>query len=231
MKRVNLEVEPRAETGKGPNRRLRATGRIPAVVYGNTPQTVKVSVNAHDFGKTLAAHASENVLFNILDAAGQGSDEMVAVIRELQRDPVTRRILHIDLHSIRMDAESDFEVPVRAVGSAIGVREGGILETHRHTVAVRCLPLETPSTIEVNITDLKINHAIHASDLTLPEGVKLVDDAETVFFTVVPPKTEVVPTPAEGVEGAEETAQPEVIGKKKEDEEGEADKDKGKEKK
>ncbi len=217
MKKIDLEVTPRTDTGKGPNRRLRAQGRVPAVIYGSGQAPEKVSVDAHIFGKLTAKGTSDNVLFNLIRPGQTDSTDTVAVVRELQRDPVTRRFLHIDLHSIRMDVESEFEIPVGHTGTPVGVREGGILESHRYVVLVRCLPAALPDKFIVDITNLKINHAIHASDLTLPEGVKLVDEPATVLFTVLPPKAEAAPTPAEGA--AAEPAVPEVIGKKKTDEE------------
>ncbi len=147
---------------------------------------------------------------------GAASEERLAVIREIQRDPVTRQILHVDLYQVRLDVVADFEVPVHHVGVPIGVREGGILETHHHTVEVRCIPGALPAFIEADLTNLKINHAFHAGDLKLPEGVKLVSDPEIVLFSILPPKDYVEPTPvAEG----EEIAEPEVITRKKAEEE------------
>ena len=217
MERIQLEVTPRTETGKGPNRRLRMQGRIPAVVYGNDLNPAKVSLDAHTFTRLVETGRVGNALINLTRAAGaKGSDEVVAVVREIQRDPLSRRILHVDLNSIRMDTEAEFEVTIHHSGLPDGVKEGGILETQRHNITVRCLPTAFPGTITIDISALKINHAIYAHELELPEGVRLMDDPDTVLFTVAPPKTEAVVAVVE--EGAE-AAQPEVIGKKKEDEE------------
>lgn len=219
MERVAIKIEPRSGTGKGPNRRLRAQGKIPAVIYGPGIEPQKVALDAHDFGVVLQ-NAGTSAMFALVSKNGESGEERLAVIREIQRDPVTRRILHVDLYQVRMDVESDFEVPVHHVGIPIGVREGGILETHRHVVEVRCTPAVLPKSIEADLSNLKINHAFHAGDLKLPEGVKLITDPEEVLFSILPPKDYVEPTPsAEG----EEPAQPEVIGRKKaEEEEGEA---------
>ena len=131
MERIKLPVERREATGKGPNRRLRAAGRLPAVLYGSTSQPEKLSLDAHSFQLLLSQGRGENALFDIVYPGDKdGGDTNVAVIREVQRDPLTRRPVHVDLYRIRMDVENDFNVAVRAYGSPHGVREGGILETH-----------------------------------------------------------------------------------------------------
>lgn len=221
MQRKPMAFCPRVETGKGPNRQLRAAGRIPAVLYGVGAETTKMSLDAHDFGKLIHGVSPESTLFDIVaegSAAAAAGEETVAVIREIQRDPVTRAILHVDLYRIRMDVENEFEVPVHPHGIAIGVREGGILETHMYSVLVRCLPANLPTGIDVDVVNLAINSALHVRDLKAPEGVTFASDADMVIYTILPPKAEATPTPGAAVEG-EETAQPEVIGRKKEDEE------------
>ena len=219
MERVILQYEPRTATGKGPNRQLRMKGKIPAVIYGPGIMPEKIALDSHDFGVLLQKVGSSSMfVLQPSNGAQSSAEERLAVIREIQRDPVTRRILHVDLYQVRLDVEADFEVPVHHVGVPIGVREGGILESHRHTVEVRCIPARLPKVIEADLTNLKINHAFHAGDLVMPEGVKLLTDPEEVLFSILPPKDYVEPTPA--AEG-EEPAQPEVITRKKEEEESE----------
>lgn len=216
MERVTITYEPRTATGKGPNRQLRAQGKIPAVIYGPGIEPEKVALSAHEFAVTLQKVGS-SAMFALVASNGEpaSSEERLAVIREIQRDPVTRRILHVDLYQVRLDVEADFEIPVHHVGAPIGVKEGGILETHRHMVEVRCVPAVLPKFLEADLSNLKINHSFYAGDLVLPEGVKLVTDPEEVLFSILPPKDYVEPTPA--AEG-EEVAQPEVISRKKEEE-------------
>lgn len=223
MQQLDVTVSRRSDTGKGPNRRLRGSGKIPAVIYGISAP-IKVALDAHSFERQVSSRAAENMIINMnFDGGDGGSDINTAIIREIQRDPVTRRVLHVDLYRIRMDVENDFEVAIHAVGSPIGVKEGGILETVRRIIEIRCLPTMLPSSISVNITDLKVNHSIHVSDLQVPEGVTILSDADEVLFTVVPPKQEVVATPTAEA-ATEETAEPEVIGKKKAEEEPEEEK-------
>lgn len=218
MERIKLAVERREQTGKGPNRRLRAAGRVPAVLYGATGQPEKLSLDAHSLQQILSHGRGENALFDIsYPGDADAGDTNVAVIREVQRDPLTRQLVHVDLYRIRMDVENDFEVAIRAHGSPHGVREGGILETHLYAVTVRCLPNNLPAAIEVDISGMGINSALHVSDLPVPPGVRVITDPETVVFTVLPPKKEAAV--AAPTEGAAEPVQPEVIGKKKEEEE------------
>lgn len=208
MKRFNLSVQSRTETGKGPNYRLRTEGRLPAVIYGIGNENEKVSLDYREFHRVMNSPGGETGLMD-LDLNGKSS---VAIVREIQRDPVTRRYLHVDLYSIRMDQENEFEVAIIGSGTPVGVREGGLLETHARSVTVRCLPKNIPNAINVDLVPLRLNQSVHVSDLTLPEGVTMVTPGEEVVYTIIAVRGAATAT-EEGAPG-----QPEVIGKKKEDE-------------
>lgn len=214
MKRYDIAVYDRAALTKGQNRRLRISGRIPAVVYGGPADPKKVALDAHQLGILLKNADAEKAMFSLNFDGQSAGEESIALIREIQRDPVTRRILHVDLYKIRMDVENVFEIPVHMLGTAAGIKQGGILESHRRSVEVRCLPAKLPSYLEVDLTPLTINHSLHVSDLTLPEGVSLVTPGDDVICTVLPPKTEVV-----AAAPTEEPQLPELVGKKKAEEE------------
>lgn len=222
MKRYDLNIAGREQTGKGPNYRLRQEGRIPAVLYGTGSEASKVSVEYRQFERLINIQHGANALLDLKD--DKGTTTGIAIIREIQRDPVTRRFLHIDLYNIRMDQENDFEVAVHGTGVPIGVREGGILETHVRMVTVHCLPTNIPNAFDVDLTNLKLNHSLHVSDLTLPEGVALVTHGEEVLFTVIALRAEKA---AAETAATDAPATPEVIGKKK-PEEAAAGADKGK---
>lgn len=215
MKRFDLAVSGREDTGKGPNRRLRVAGRIPAVLYGTGSEAEKVSLDYREFDRLIRLQGAAKGLFNLGGDLAKGG-ESVAVIREIQRDPVTRRFLHVDLYKIRMDQENDFEVAVQGTGVPAGVREGGILETHLRSVTVRCLPAKLPSSIAVDLLPLRVNQSLHVRDLTLPDGVTLVTDGDEVLYTVLALRVEKVAV-AE-VDPTAPAATPEVIGKKKPEE-------------
>lgn len=212
MKRFNLAVSDRQDTGKGANRRLRITGKIPAVIYGGENEARKVTVDYREFERLIASPGGET---GLLDLGADSASGSVAVIREVQRDPVTRRFLHVDLYAIRMDQENNFEVAVHGTGIPVGVREGGLLETHMRSVIVRCLPANIPNVFNVDLLGLKSNHSIHVSDLKLPDNVAMVTDGHEVLFTVIQLRAEKVTTDATADAAA---ATPEVIGKKKPDE-------------
>jgi large subunit ribosomal protein L25 len=216
MKRFDITIADRQDIGKGANRRLRTSGQIPAVVYGTGNATRKVALNYRDFERLIATPGGET---GLLDMKGDADGGGVAIIREIQRDPVTRRFLHVDLYAISMDQENEFEVAVHGVGIPVGVREGGLLETHVRTVTVRCLPADIPNVFNVDLTTLRGNQSIHVSDLQLPEKVSMVTDGAEVLFTVVQLRAEKAATEA-AAEGT--PAAPEVIGKKKADEDAKA---------
>jgi large subunit ribosomal protein L25 len=203
-----LNVTGRTETGKGPNRRLRSQGQVPAVIYGSAQEPIMVALNFRELEKALSKPNAETNLFAL---AGEGIEKTTAVIREIQRDPVTRRFLHVDLFRVRMDHESEFEVPIHATRTPAGVREGGMLETHLRSITVKCLPGKLPESIDVDISGLQINKSLHVSDVQLPQGLTLVTDGAETLYGVHAVKV--------ASETAEEAAgQPEVIGKKKEEE-------------
>lgn len=204
MDRIDVPVESRTETGKGPNYRLRQAGRLPAVIYGAGGESEKVSLNYREFDRLISRADAAKSILNI----NNNGNVTTAVIRDIQRDPVTRRFLHVDLYRVRMDQENTFEIPVHGEGVPAGVREGGILETHLRNVEVRCMPDNLPTALTIDLTGLRLNSSIHASDLQLPQGVSLATEPGEVIFTVVAPQSGTTT-------GEEAPSQPEVIGKKK----------------
>ena len=215
VQQVSLQAEPRQGTGKGPGRRLRVNGRIPAIVYGLTQPPMNVSVNARELTH-LVQRAGEHAIVS-LKIGGQEAGENV-MMRELQRDPVTDRLIHADFRRIDLDKPIEVEIPVVPVGTPVGVKEGGLLEHLMRTVKVRCLPLNMPNLIEVDVSAIRIGHSLHVRELTPPPGVEFLTGADVAVFTVLAPQKEeeVVAVAAEA-----EVAEPELITKGKEEEEGE----------
>jgi large subunit ribosomal protein L25 len=209
-----LQAELRDARGKGAGRKLRAKGRIPAVLYGLDKPNTSISVNAHELERLMATAGSHAMIsLRVGDA-----DEHV-MLRESQRDPVKSTLVHADFFRIDPNKPIDIEVPVMATGLAAGVREGGLLEQLIRRIEIRCLPANMPSFLEIDVSNIAINHSLHVGEITAPGGVTFLTPAETAIFTVLPPKlVEEVVEPA----AAAEVAEPEVIGKKKA-EEGEAE--------
>lgn len=184
MNQIDLKVEPRKTQSKNENRRMRRDSRIPAVVYGRGADPVSVAVDAVEFSKLSGGgkiHAS--TVFN-LDVAGSADQ---AIIRTIQRDPVSERPVHIDFWRISPDVPIDVKIPVHATGVARGVKLGGILETVTRHIRIRVLPLRVPEYLEISVADMGLGHSLHVSDLTIPEGVTLVTPGhETLFIVQVP---------------------------------------------
>ncbi len=226
MEMRELSVERRDSRGKAAMRRLRRTGRVPAILYGARTEPVPLTVSPKDIQRALHAHAGGGVLVS-LKVAGE-SDTRAAIIRELQFDPVRETLLHVDLQAVRMDEEITVEVPIRVLGEAAGVREqSGVLAVLLRTVEVSCLPALIPDRLDVDVSVLRIHDVLTVGDLRLPEGVRLTTPGTQAVVTVSPPMAAEAVVPA-----AAPTAEPEVVSERKaaEGEDDERDKDKEKEK-
>ena len=231
MKTIEIDVERRSERGKNEARRTRARGRIPAIVYGAGKANVPISVDRKSLSDAFRNGASENAIF-LLKLAGSDQTRH-AMIKELQKDPLSRKALHIDFVRVMMDAKIRVRVSIEIVGIARGVKtDGGILDMVTREVEVESLPGNIPAHLPVDVSDLGIGDAIRIKDLKALEGVEIVDDPEKVLVHVAQPTLEAEPVAA--AEGAE-TTEPEVLkkGKVVTDEEAAAgdDKDKKPEKK
>ena len=224
---VPLEGRVRLGTGKGPARQARFAGEIPGVIYGAGETPVALAVPKKAFELALkTAHAGGNVIVALrLD----GAAEKTAIIREVQRDPISHDILHLDFHHISLTEKVTVEVTVHLTGIADGVKNGGgILEYITRMIEIECLPTQIPQHLEVDVSALGIGDSVHVRDLVVPNAV-ILTDADVTIATVVPP-TVMVETPAGAA--AATTTEPEVIAKGKTDEAAEGkDKDKDKDKK
>jgi large subunit ribosomal protein L25 len=199
MEQVNL----RAETGRSPgsrsSRRLRRTGRVPAVVYGRGLSPLSVAVESRELYGVLHTEAGLNAIIN-LQVDG---DEYLTVAREVQRDPVRGEITHLDLVQISLDESIQAEVSIDFVGDPAGRVEGGVVETLRNVVLIEALPMAIPSSITIDISELGIGDSASIADLPQLEGVSYVDDPETTLVTVTVPARVVVEEEVEELEAAE----------------------------
>jgi large subunit ribosomal protein L25 len=213
MKTIELNVEKRSAAGKGAARRSRAGGKIPGVVYGAGKANVPIAVEHKALSDAFRAGAGENAIF-LLKLAGSDQSRH-AMIRELQRHPVSRKPVHIDFVRVLMDVKITVKVPVEIVGLANGVKnEGGILDTVTREIEIECLPANIPAHIEVDVTNLSIGDAIRISELPPIEGVTIVDNPEKVVAHVAHPTREEEPAAVEAAAGTEPT-EPEVLKKGK----------------
>ena len=223
METLIVEAEPRDAFGKGPNRRLRSQGRIPAVLYGEKEEAVAVSVDPRDITSILRSHAGRNTIFE-LRIKGR-AETTSAMIKDYQIEPIKHDLLHADLVRIAMDHILTVSVNVELKGTPVGVKnEGGMLDFSTRSVDITCLPKDIPETIEADITGLSIGQHLRVSDLPIPENVKMETETGLVIAHVIAPKKaeEVAEEEAAVTEPApsEEASEPEVIKKGKAEEEG-----------
>jgi large subunit ribosomal protein L25 len=216
-----LSGSRREKLGKGGARKARAAGEIPAVLYGHGEEPVAVAVKSRDFDLMLRAHKGGNPIVNL----NMTGSEFTALVRDVQRDPLTHSIIHIDFQHISLTEMVEVEVTVHLIGLALGVKDGGgILEQITRHIDVRCLPTDIPSAVDCDVSHLNIGDSVHVSDLKV-ENLTVLSDPTTTIATVVPPTVEDAPTAEAGAVVAE--GEPEVIAKgKKDEEDGEKEKEK-----
>ena len=215
MAEVTLEVTRRELTGKEVAKKLRREGRVPAVVYGGHREPVAISVDRKSVSELI--QKSEHGIRSIFLLKMSGSDQQRhAMIKELTIDPISRKMEHIDFVRVVMDEVVRVTVPVHVTGTAIGVKEGGLLDFQVRELHVECLPNAIPDSIDVDVTSLAHHDYVRIKDLKLPEGVKVLDDSERVVVGVTHAKAEAAEATADAA-GA--VAEPEVIKKGKPEEE------------
>ncbi len=224
-KRLGIKAKVRAEIGGRRPHRIRASGRVPAVLYG-AGSSQALELNGREIAEALHGASSESVLIDLtLEGEGGVTTKKMALIREVQHDPLRDTIEHVDFHAIEENKKLRVEVPVHELGEAVGVRTGGgILDHNLRTLRVECLPKDLPERIDVDVSALEVGQAIHVGEVKLPAGVTVLNTKELPVFMVLLPKVEEAPTP-EGAAAA--AAEPEVIRQKKEGEEAGATAEKG----
>lgn len=209
---VVLTAQERNLHGTHNARRLRKAGKIPAVLYGHKEATIPLSLSSDELYKAVRHGV------RLVDVK-QGDKMEKALIRDVQWDPLGHDILHVDFARVSMDERIEVDVRVELRGTAPGVTGGGVLNQPLHTLKVECLAIAIPESIRVSIAELQIDQAIHVKSLTLPEGVKVLNDPEAIVVQCAQKIIEEVVAPAApGAAPAAETAEPELIGRKKAEE-------------
>lgn len=209
MASASLGAEARTESGKGVARKLRAAGRVPGVIYGHAREAQSLSLVARDLEKLLSQIAVSSTVVE-LSLAGVTTRTL---IREIQRHPFRKNILHVDFQEMVAGEKVTVKVPLVFVGIPEGVRlSGALLEQILHSIEMLVDPASIPNHIDVDVTHLAMGHSLHVRDLVLPEGVEVLSDEDATICAVIAPRA-VVEAAAEP--GA---AEPELIRKAKEDE-------------
>jgi len=222
MATVSFNATAREGTGKGAARSLRREGLVPAVIYGHGREPISLSLNARDLDKMLGHIQAESTVIDI----SVGGQTAKTLIREIQRHPIKRQILHVDFQALVAGEKVTVSIPITLLGIPEGVKlEGGVLDQTLRELEIEVDPSSIPDHVELDVSAMVIGDSLHVSDIKLPEGVEILDDPETSVAVVAAPRAVIEETPAaEGVEGAPDAAaEPEVIGKGPSDEEGEGE--------
>jgi len=216
MEKVVVEAKERKTINKRSRNILRNEGRVPGVLYGSRLEPIPIDVTRaviHPLVFTAKTH--------LLSLKLDGHEEYDCIIKDVQFDPVSDEVVHFDLIGLTLDEKIQLEVPIRILGSAVGVKEGGLLQESMHKLNVECLPKNIPQSLEIDVTELNIGDTIHVADLNF-EHITIINPEDTIVVSVVLPKVEKEAEPdEEGEELAEEegAVEPEVISKGKESEE------------
>ncbi len=224
-KDITIAAELRDSRGKNEARRLRVSGKIPAVVYGASQQPVAVAVNPKDLNRILHSKSGHNTIFNV-DITGKENTPVMIV--DWLNDPLKENLLHADLKRIDLNARIAVKVPVHTTGEPKGVKQqGGLLEVVAREIEIECLPDEIPEGFVIDVTELMLGQSRRASDIPLTGSMKLLSQPEAVIAHVIALRivAEAEPAAAETAEAAAAAtpAEPEVIKKGKKEEEGEGE--------
>ena len=210
MKEIVLQAEKRSPVTDGALQAMRRQGRVPGVAYGEKGEPISLSVDEKTLQKVLRSEGGRNALMTLQ----VGERSYPVLIKEIQRDIITRAILHVDFHRVSLKQKVEASVPLHVKGEAPGVKlSGGVLEHLVRAVRVRCFPAEIPTSLDVDVSSLQIGQAAKAKDLTVPPAVELLLDPESVIVNVVSPT--ILEEPAAGAAPAATAAEPEVIKKGK----------------
>ena len=193
---AKVSVEIRHQSGKGPARRSRASGKLPAVLYGHKVAPLSLNLNPVELIHALDKERKRNTVFTlqVKDAAKAqpSSEDVTAMIRDVQIDPMSRRPVHVDFVRVSMDEEVKVSVPLVLTGTPLGVIDGGNLHLSHHALPIAAKPDAIPVKLELDVSALKIGDALHASDLKLPAGVRTTLDPKESIASVVAPHIEKV---------------------------------------
>lgn len=220
MKTMDLKAEVRQVLGKKATKAVRRAEKVPAILYGrNTPPT-PLAIGQKELFRVTHTKAGGNVLISLKIEGEKAKKDTTCLIKDVQRDPVTDQVYHVDFTSVSLTEKIKIKVPlaIKDMEQSVGAKEGGVLDLVHHEIEVECLPTEIPEKFETSVKDLKIGDAVHLKEITFPPNVTPLMGPDEVIIALHPPQKEeeIAPPPAEG--GAE----PEVIerGKKEKPEEG-----------
>ena len=211
---AKLTAQRRTQVGRNAIKKIKADGMVPGVIYGSTQEPVNLQINGRELLNVLSRASGENILVELEILDGSEKQNALAMIQEIQHNPLQREIVHVDFHAVSANETVSAEVPIETVGEAVGVKvHGGLLEHILRYLEVECLPGDLPQVIEVDVTNLEVGQSLHVRELKLPSGVEAMTDAEQTVVAVVEARVE-----EEVVEPLVAPTAPEVITAKKPEE-------------
>ena len=213
MEQIKLKATVREQRGTQAAKKMRREGSVPGVVYHRGEKSISIAVSGRELSHIVNTAENENILINLSIDTGKKAKDHIVLVKELQHDPIKRNILHVDFNEISLKEKITVQVEIVAKGEPIGVKQGGgLLEHTLRTLEIECLPTEIPPHIDVDVSGLVVNGAIHVSDLHLPANLKIVGDPDRLLFQVKLPVEEKVE------DATAEVKEVEVTREKKEEE-------------
>ncbi len=213
MSDINITALKRVKTTKGAVNQLRRDGSVPGVLYSNDMEPINITVT--ELALKPVVYTSE---MNLVNLQIEGQEDVRSLLKDIQFDPLTDRITHVDFQAVTVGQEMELQVPISFIGSAVGVKEGGSLMYHFHKLDIECLPKDIPQHFEIDVSNLHIGDSIVVGDLSY-ENIRILNSEDSTLVSVVAPHEEEEETTDELAE--EEENQPEVISKAKSDSESE----------
>jgi len=212
MEFAKVNVDVRAAAKKGAARKVRMAGQVPGVLYGRKREPIAVTFNEKELVTSLDKEKRRNTVLKLTIRDAGKSEEITAMVRDAQINPLSRRLVHVDFLAVDLNAEVQVTVPLVLIGKAVGVTNGGNLHQSMHMIPIAAKPAAIPTKLEVDVSALDIGDALHVSDLKLGDGVRVALDAKEAIASVVAPKAEkveeVAAAPVEGAVPAEGAAAP-----------------------
>lgn len=206
MAQSKLNAKKRVRLGKSGVRKIRKEGNIPAILYGKETEPIPLVINPSELKIALSTDAGRNTLLDIeIESDEDNRTNRLSILREIQVDYISSKPIHLDFQIIDTDKKVAVKIPIKPIGRAQGIKEGGILEEIIREIDVECLPINIPNVIEIDVTELNLGQSIHISDLELPEGAtSLIGGEETVLTVLIPKAMSVEEEEVEELEEGEE---------------------------
>jgi large subunit ribosomal protein L25 len=219
MEKIAVTAQVREKAGKGVARSLRRNKMVPAVLYSHG-KSMPIAMGSKDMTRVLNTEGGEHALLTLTLEGAKDAKERMALIKDYQVDPIKGDLIHVDLMEVAMDEKVRVPIAVHVVGTAAGVKEGGILQLALRELEIECLPSQIPDSIEVNVSDLKVNESLHVRDIAMAEGVRILSEPEATVVTIQPPISDAKLEAMLQAAPPAETGEPELVKKPKK--EGEA---------